>query len=190
MIWIRISSMRKPRRWSSAAWRKDDRITSAVCLSCWLFEPLNQGKVYEKPVVGVSNSLFLLRFSYYKSAVRNKCFTCDLILCRHKHLGSTRRPGSLRRLKSSRDLINELLQKRRVPRALWSPFTFLAIALWMLKESMNSKAVTGPEPWGLAGSGRLGSVRVCGSQSIILLERSSSSLLRFFMPPLLKKSVI
>ena len=106
MIWIRISSMRKPRRWSSAAWRKHDRINSAVCLSCWLFEPLNQGKVYEKPVVGVSNSLFLLRFSYYKSAVRNKCFTCDLILCRHKHLGSTRRPGSLCCLESSRDLIN------------------------------------------------------------------------------------
>ena len=106
MIWIRISSMRKPRRWSSAGWRKDDRITSAVCLSWWLFEPLNQGKVYEKPVAGVSNSLSLLRFSYYKSAVRNKCFTCDLILCRHKHLGSTLRPGRLHCLESSRDLIN------------------------------------------------------------------------------------
>lgn len=112
MIWIRISSMRKPRR-EVAAWRKDDRITSAVCLSCWLFEPLNQGKVYEKPVAGVSNSLFLLRFSYYKSAVRNKCFTCDLILCRHKHLGSTLRLGSLRCLESSRDLINLSCCKRK-----------------------------------------------------------------------------
>lgn len=106
MIWIHGSSVRKPKRWNGAGWRKDDRITSAVCLPCWLFEPLNQGKVYEKPVVGVSNSLFLLRFSYYKSAVRNKCFTCDLILCRHTHLGSTRWPGSLDCLESSRDLIN------------------------------------------------------------------------------------
>lgn len=106
MIWIHVSSVRKPRRWNSAGWRKDDRITSAVCLSRWLFEPLNQGKVYEKPVAWVSNSLFLLRFSYYKSAVRNKCFTCDLILCRHKHLGSTLWPGGLDCLESSRDLIN------------------------------------------------------------------------------------
>lgn len=106
MIWIHISSVRKPRRWSSAGWRKDDRITSAVCLSCWLFEPLNQGKVYEKPVAGVSNSLFLLSFSSYKSAIRHKCFTCDLILCKHKHLGSTLRPGGLDCLESSREPIN------------------------------------------------------------------------------------
>lgn len=32
--------------WS--CWRKDDRITSAVSLSCYLFEILNQGEVYEK----------------------------------------------------------------------------------------------------------------------------------------------
>lgn len=44
----------------------------------------------KKVTTAVSNSSFLLRFSYYKSAVRNKCFTCGLILCRHKHLGSTR----------------------------------------------------------------------------------------------------
>jgi len=46
-------------------------------------------KFMKKPTTGVSNSSFLLGFSYYKSAVRNKCFTCGLILCRHKHLGST-----------------------------------------------------------------------------------------------------
>lgn len=113
MIWIHVSSVRKPRRWNSAGWRKDDRITSAVCLSCWLFESLNQGKVYEKPVVGVSNFLFLLRFSYYKSAVRNKCFTCDLILCRHTHLGSTLWPGSFDCLESSRDLINSSCYKEK-----------------------------------------------------------------------------
>lgn len=106
MIWIRVSSVRKPGRWSSAGWREDERISSAVFLSCWSFESLNQGKVYEKPVAGVSNSSFLLRFSYYKSAVRNKCFTSDLILCRHKHLSSTLWPGSLDCLESSRDLIN------------------------------------------------------------------------------------
>lgn len=112
MIWIHASSVRKPRRWNRAGWRKDDRITSAVCLPCWLFKSLNQGKVYEKPVVGVSNSLFLLRFSYYKSAVRNKCFTCDLILCRHTHLGSTLRPGGRDDcLESSRDLINSSCYK-------------------------------------------------------------------------------
>jgi len=43
----------------------------------------------KKVIAVVSNSSFLLGFSYYKSAVRNKCFTCGLILCRHKHLGST-----------------------------------------------------------------------------------------------------
>jgi hypothetical protein len=106
MIWIHVSSMRKPRRWNSAGWIEDDRITSAVCLSCWLLESLNQGKVYEKPVAGVSNSSFLLRFSYYKSAVRNKCFTCNLILCRHKHLGSTLWPHGLDCRESKRDLIN------------------------------------------------------------------------------------
>ena len=105
--------MRKPRRWNSAGWRKDDRITSAVCLPFWLFESLNQGKVYEKPVVGVSNSLFLLRFSYYKSAVRSKCFTCDLILCRRTHLGSTLWPGGNNCLESSRDPINLSCYKER-----------------------------------------------------------------------------
>lgn len=44
----------------------------------------------KKATTGVSKSSFLLGFSYYKSAVRNECFTCGLILCRHKHLGSTR----------------------------------------------------------------------------------------------------
>lgn len=37
-----------------------------------------------------STSSGLLGFSYYKSAVRNECLTCGLILCRPEHLGSTR----------------------------------------------------------------------------------------------------
>lgn len=144
MIWIHVSSMRKPRRWNSAGWRKDDRITSAVCLSCRLLGSLNQGKVYEKPVVGVSNFLFLLRFSYYKSAVRNKCFTCDLILCRHTHLGST----LLTVLRAAAISLTWTVTKKRGSHVLWSSFTDLATALWMLKETMNSKAVTGPAHWG------------------------------------------
>lgn len=144
MIWIHVSSVRKPKRWNSAGWRKDDRITSAVCLSCWLLESLNQGKVYEKPVVGVSNFLFLLRFSYYKSAVRNKCFTCDLILCRHTHLGST----LLTVLRAAEISLTWTVTKKRGSHALWSSFTDLATALWRLKETMNSKVVTGPAHWG------------------------------------------
>lgn len=85
--------MRKPRKRKGAVCRKDDRVTSAASLSCYYAELVNQGDVYEKSFKkwGVPNSLFLLGFSYYKSAVRNKCFTCGLILCRPKHLGSTRR---------------------------------------------------------------------------------------------------
>ena len=80
-----------------------------LCSStCWLLESLNQGKVYEKPVAGVSNSSFPLRFPHYKSAVRNKCFTCDLILCGHKYLDSTLWPQGLDYLEreSDGDLIN------------------------------------------------------------------------------------
>lgn len=178
MIWIHVSSVRKPRRWNSAGWRKDDRITSAVCLSCWLFESLNQGKVYEKPVVGVSNFLFLLRFSYYKSAVRNKCFTCDLILCRHTHLGSTLWPGSLDCLESSRDLINSSCYKEKSgSHAFWSSFTALATAPWMLKETVNSKAVMGPEQWGPEGAAEYGgeSGGICEFKTVILLGRGTST---------------
>ena len=189
MIWIHVSSVRKPRRWNSAGWRKDDRITSAVCLSCWLFEPLNQGKVYEKPAAGVSNSLFLLRFSSYKSAIRNKCFTCDLILCKHKHLGSTPRPGGLDCLESSRDPINLSCCKEKGFTCSLVTIHFSgkrARALWMRKENMNSKAhrartLRARREQLIWEEGVVGLV-----DSVILLERSSSTLFIFFMPPLFK----
>lgn len=127
MIWIHLSRVRKPRRWNSAGWREDDRITSAVCLACCLFESLNQGEVDEQAVAGVSNSSFLLRFSYYKSAVRNKCFTCDLILCRRKHLGSTLWPDSLDCLESYRDRVNSGWCREKGPPRSLPPFILRAL---------------------------------------------------------------
>ena len=175
MIWIHVSSARKPRRWNRAGWRKDDRITSAVCLPCWSNESLNQGKVYEKPVAGVSNSSSLLRFSYYKSAVRNKCFPCDLILCRHKHLGSTRWPGSLDCLENRGDLINMSRFAEKGFTYFLSSSTALATALWMLKETMNSKVVIRPEHWGVGRVQQIRKEREIGSVGSNL-ERGNSTL--------------
>lgn len=108
------------------------------------------------------NSSFLLRFSYYKSAVRNKCFPCDLILCRHKHLGSTHWLGSLDCLESSRDLINLSSYKEKGFTRSLPSFTALATALWMLKETMNSKVVVGPELWGVGRAWQMRKQRKVG----------------------------
>lgn len=176
MIWIHVSSVRKPRRWNSAGWGEDDRITSTVCLSCWLFESLNQGKVYEKPVAGVSSSSFLLRFSYYKSAVRNKCFACDLILCRHKHLGSTLWPDSLDCLESNRDLINSAWYKGRAPcSAITHPLSSQQPLRLILKENIGFGEAVGP--WGFEGFSRAGQRwRMCGLKSV-LEEKQAIALL-------------
>lgn len=75
----------------------------------------------KKATTGVSNSSFLLRFSYYKSAVRNKCFTCGLILCRHKHLGSTRfARDSLDCLNATESSLTGTCEKEKCTHALLS----------------------------------------------------------------------
>lgn len=137
------------------------------------------------------NSSFLLRFSYYKSAVRNKCFPCDLILCRHKHLGSTHWLGGLDCLESRRDLINLSCYKEKGFTCSLSSFTALATALWMMKETMNLKRVIGPE---LGEVGRAQQKRKerwgLWVQMGYPFRKRQFQVLIFSMPPHFKKLVI